>query len=235
MKPESSKTLGGLMKLSNDIVETIGQNQLQFLKFIDKNDPANYPINSLENIQFSLVLEKIFQLEKLETNILVKDKYLKHEQIPEQSICNSAIPGLVGKTVKALTDKIVVSNNRHITLGYWIHDKVKSGNIIFEDKNSVIAFKYKLYDFDLSIGEHEFTLNIKDHLGKNLINGEYALKVNAIDFNEELLNIRTYFLGTIESISFTPNGTVLIVNKVKVPFENILSISASNIDTLNIV
>jgi flagellar basal-body rod modification protein FlgD len=202
---------------------TIGQDQ--FLQLLTYQLKAQDPLNPIDNQQFASQLAQFSQLEQL-TNIssLLTEEVQSNTNLAK-TISNSALPGLLGKYAKALSNTANYDGANEVQLGYNMPVKTSSGDITIKDASGKVVRTIKLSGTDLESGDHSIKWDGKDDKGNTLPSGNYTFQVNAKDGSGTSYTPDCYAYGKIEAVRFKADGTFLVINGLEIPLQNVTDIS----------
>jgi flagellar basal-body rod modification protein FlgD len=208
---------------SND---SIGKND--FLKLLTYQLREQNPLQPYNNQEFASQLAQFSQLEQLtDIKSLLQDQVTTNTALAE-TISNSALPGMLGKTAKAYTNKIAYDGENSLSIGFNLSYPAKSGELLIKDSSGKIVNSIKLSENQLSSGDHKLTWDGKDSSGKLLPSGDYSFYANVYDSNGKQFKADTFAYGTIEAVRFKSSGTMLVINGSEIPLQDIQDISSGN-------
>ncbi len=223
----SSNSISDQTKKSNIV------NQDEFLKLLTYQLKSQNPLNPLDNQEFAAQLAQFSQLEQLTSIKSLMEQQVQSNLLLSQSISNSALPGLLGKNVKAISDKLYFDGEKPVGLGYNLPYDAQSGEVIIKDSAGNEINRFELYEYDLKKGQHDLTWNGQDKEGNNLPSGEYTFEVSLKDTNGLDFKAETYSYGKIQTVRFKNEGTMIVVNNIEIPLENIVDISNEDISFID--
>lgn len=207
--------------------------QDEFLKLLTYQLRSQNPLNPMDNQEFAAQLAQFSQLEQLTSIRSLMDEQVQSNYLLSQTISNSALPGLLGKTAKASSDKLYFDGEKPASLGYNLPSNASSGEIVIKDSLGKEVNSFELYEMDLTRGDHDLTWNGQDEDGSALESGEYYFEVKALDATGKRMSADTYTYGNIQSVRFKSEGTMLLLNGIEVALENVLDISTSELSFVN--
>lgn len=199
--------------------------KLDFLNLLTLQLKSQNPLKPYDNQEFASQLAQFSQLEQL-TGIrsLLEEQKTAYQSLT-QTIGNSALPGLLGKSSKASWDSLAFDGDNALTLGYNLPAVCSSGEVNIYNSSGQIVKTIDLSGTDLNNGEHQLEWDGTDDSGNTLSSGDYYFKVNACTSNGSSFTADTYIYGKIEAVRFTNDGTKLVMNGVEIPLQYVQDIS----------
>ncbi len=70
-------------------------------------------------------------------------------------------------------------------------------------------------DLPVSEGDHKLSWDFTDNNGEKVSNGNYRFEVEAKTLNDEDMVTKAFRTGLIDSLRFTENGTMLVINNIE--------------------
>jgi flagellar hook assembly protein FlgD len=174
--------------------------------------------------EFAAQLVKFSQLEALSSISQTLEEPRQSNLLLSEAISNSALPGILGKTAEAATNKFYFDGENPLSFNYIVKDVAVSAYIIINDLNGKLIRKIELEDFNYSTGRHQYTWNAEDDNLMKLKCGEYHFEIYAIDSLGNKINIETYTIGNIQAIKFKTDGTKFVINNIEVGIDSIIII-----------
>lgn len=197
----------------------------EFLKLLTYQLKMQNPLNPMDNQEFSSQLAQFSQLEQLtEMNDLLEQQ-IDSNLLLTQTISNTALPGLIGKSAKASSNSIRLEGDDPVSLYYKSQYPAVSGEIVISDEYGNIKSRIELSGEELSSGDHEFTWDGTDLAGADLADGKYTFEVNLVDSNGATFSADTFVKGKIEAVRFKSEGTVLVINGLETALQDVYDIS----------
>jgi flagellar basal-body rod modification protein FlgD len=208
---------------SNDSVD-----KDQFLKLLTYQLKAQNPLKPYDNQEFATTLAQFSQLEQLTDIRSLLEEQNQNSLNLSQVMTNSALPGLLGKSAKAYTDKVAFDGENNAVLGYNVPFSATQGRITVRDQSGNIVRTIELEPFDITSGDHKYYWNGTDQSGAELASGNYTFDVELTDSNGASISADTFSSGKIEAVRFKGEGTMLVINGVEVSLNNVSDISTDN-------
>jgi len=206
--------------------DSIGKND--FLKLLTYQLRSQNPLQPYDNQEFASQLAQFSQLEQLmDIKSLLQDQVTTNTALAE-TISNSALPGLLGKTARANTNKVSFDGENSLSLGFNLAYQASKGELVIKDSSGKTVKTIELSQTQLSSGDHKISWEGRDSSGNLLPSGEYSFQCNVYDGNGKQFGADTFTYGTIEAVRFKSSGTMLVINGSEIPLQDIQDISAGN-------
>ncbi len=197
----------------------------EFLRLLTYQLKSQNPLSPYDNQEFASQLAQFSQLEQLTDMKSLLEEQIQSNLLLTQTISNTALPGLLGKTAKSLTGSFSYNGDNQMNIGYSLPFAGKSGNITITDSAGAVVRNIELNGSELSSGYHAYEWDGLDNNGNSVAAGTYNIECNITDSNGSTVNADTYMTGKIESVKFKSEGTVLVVDGQEVALSDIEDIS----------
>ncbi|HPN36892.1 MAG TPA: flagellar hook capping FlgD N-terminal domain-containing protein [Melioribacteraceae bacterium] len=210
---------------TNSATSTKGKSELgkdDFLKLMITQLKNQDPTEPLDSSAYASQLAQFSSLEQL-TNINTSlNSSLDANYLLTQSINNTMSASWIGKDAKL--DGNVLSNNgqEKISLGYNL--PAEASNVTIKIYNNSGALVKTLENCEKTAGDHKLSWDFYDNNGVKLSKGDYTFKVEAKTTDGKSMTVESYRIGTIDSIKYTSNGTVLMIGNVGYSLSDIAEI-----------
>lgn len=198
----------------------------EFLKLLTYQLKAQNPLQPYDNQEFASQLAQFSQLEQLSDIRSLLEEQSQTNSVLTQTMANSALPGMLGKTAKALTNSAQFDGENPVSIGYNLPYTAGSGQLsIFDQSGNLV----RVLDFDnfteLSKGDHKLTWDGKSASGDTMPAGTYIFAAQFADKNGDAIEASTFSYGKIEAVRFKSDGTRLVIGGSETPLENVFDIS----------
>lgn len=229
--PNASPLTGG---------QALGQDE--FLKMLVTQLSNQDPLNPLEGHEFAAQLAQFTSVEQLmslnETlagqgemfNLLAETM---GESLVAQvdllgtltdSLHRSAAAGLVGQTVEVATTAQPWTGEGAVALSFELGAPVDEVAVVVRDAEGAVVGTFPTGAFEA--GRHTLEWDGTDADGNRLPPGNYTLSLEAIDASGQSITPTIQQQGVVDRVSFGPQGVLVWIDGVAVPFSDITSIGA---------
>ena len=200
----------------------------EFLKLLTYQLKAQNPLSPTSNQDFTAQLAQFSQLDILTDMRTLMEKQSTENQTLSQTISNTALPGLIGKSAKVSSSKFAFDGESNAKLGYNLGAAAKAGEIVIKDSAGVTVRTIKLSGTDLSSGNHEFSWDGKDADGNKLPAGKFTFAANITKSDGTAGKADCFTFGTIQSVRFTSDGTKLVIGGEEMQLSDVTDISTNS-------
>ncbi len=202
-------------------------NKDEFLKLLTYQLKSQNPLNPMENQEFAAQLAQFSQLEQLTGIRSLMEDQTQIYQILTQTIANSALPGLLGKTAKAISSQIYYDGENEANISYNLPYAAESATLTISDENGNVVRTMQLSGSELTSGDHSLAWNGENNDGEALSPGKYGITVEATDESGASFTADTFAEGKIQRLRFKDEGTFLVVGGLEIPLENVVDIATA--------
>lgn len=201
--------------------------QDEFLTLLTYQLKNQNPLEPYDTQEFSSTLAQFSQLEQLTDMKSLMEEQLEVNSLLGQTMTNSALPGLLGKSAKAMSNVLKYDGENSPNLGFDLPYNVSNGKIKIFDSNNVLINIIELDQQYLSSGEHTYAWDGKDFDGDAVGVGNYYFEAEMRDASGATFSADTFSEGNIEAVRFKNEGTFLVINGVEVSLNKVSGISNS--------
>lgn len=197
----------------------------EFLMLLTKQLKAQNPLNPYNNQEFATQLAQFSQLEQLSDIRSLIEEQVQTNLMLTQTISDSALPGLLGKTAKAISNRSHYDGENDMPIGYTLSYQASAAELKIFDSSGNLVKTQELTGFDLSSGDHRLSWDGTNQKGDAMPEGEYMFEVHTINSDGSRERADTFTYGKIESVRFKNEGTMLVIGGQETPLGNIVDIS----------
>jgi len=225
---EIAGTSGNKNMAQSANLEKAGLGRDEFLKLLTYQLRAQNPMKPYDNQEFAAQLAQFSQLEQLiDIRSLLEEQMLTNA-ILTQTMANSALPGMLGKTAKAYTNQINHGVNSTHQLGFETPYSVAGGKITISDSNGRIVQIIELSGSSLNKGSHSIYWDGNNMNGEKVADGNYSFAIELYEGNGSTFSADTFTRGKIDAVRFKSDGTKLVINGMELPLNAISDITTDN-------
>jgi flagellar basal-body rod modification protein FlgD len=200
----------------------------QFLKLLTYQLRAQNPMKPYDNQEFATQLAQFSQLEQLTDIRTLLEKQVDTNLILSQTMSNSALPGMLGKTAKAYTNKLSFDGENDVKLGYDLPYNAATGKMTIFDNAGNVVDVVQLEGDKLSKGEHYFEWDGKGLNGDVMPSGDYSFEVEITESGGTGSSADTFIVGKIDAVRFKSEGTFLVISGRELSLDTVTDISTGN-------
>lgn len=198
---------------------SLAQNFNMFLTLLTAQMKNQDPTAPMDSTQF---MSQLVQMTGVEQQLAGND--LLKQLVANTGANVSNAVELIGKTVRATTADANLSNGQ-AKWGYSLTTNAADLRIEVLDSNGESVRTIAGSADDAKAGEHSFTWDGKDALGKTLPDGTYTLKITATDGGGLKVDSTTYVEGLVTAIQLQDGQSVITINGGKVPIGLVTAVS----------
>ncbi len=203
--------------------KTVGRDE--FLKLLTYQLRSQNPLKPYNNQEFATQLAQFSQLEQLTDIRTLLEEQVSTNLLLTQTISNTALPGMLGKVAKAYTSEVNFDGDSPVDLGFQLSYPASSGRISIYDGTGNLVRTIDLSSTNLNRGDHTIVWDGNNFAGDATGEGKYTFKAEFTDSKGASFAGDTFINGEIESVRFKTEGTVLVINGLEIPLQNIADIS----------
>jgi flagellar basal-body rod modification protein FlgD len=177
------------------------------------------PLSPMDSTQFT---QQLVQMSGVEQQLLTND-LLKQVATNTGTGISTAV-GLIGKSVKAVSDNAQLANGQANWL-YNLPADADSLTVEIVDSKGTMYHAENLSGAQLKAGDHAFSWNGKDMMGSKAPDGVYTLRLTAKDPSGTAIATTTYVQGVVGSVEQSNGSTLIAVGPTKVDWSKVKSIT----------
>lgn len=193
-----------------------------FLKLMIAQLQNQDPLEPMDGSDYSAQLAQFSSLEQLQNINDSLNMSLDANYLLTQSINNTMTAGLIGKEVKIAGDTVKFEGQDETIIGYDLIAPASELEINIYDSNNA---KIKTFDdLDLEAGQYKLNWDFTDNNGNKVNVGDYRVEVKAKNLGLTEMKVAQYFVGIIDGVRFSPNGTSLVVNDLEYAISDVFEV-----------
>lgn len=203
--------------LSSTSTKSAIEQKDQFLKLLTFQLKSQNPLKPYDNQEFAAQLAQFSQLEQLSDIRSLMEEQSQSNLLLSRTMSNAALPGMLGKTAKAVTNHVQLDENKSVDMGYTLQYPAKDGIITILDQFGNTVNMLELSGNKLNNGEHQINWDGTDFNGDELPEGSYTFFADFEESDGSTYSAETFTSGKIEAVRFKADGTVLVVGGMEIP------------------
>jgi len=192
-------------------------NNIDFMNLLIAQIKHQDPMSPMDNQQFISQLTQFASLEEMQG----MNSRLDDNMILTQSLNNTMMLGLVGRTVSVSGDQVTVRD------GEVSGNRLQAASAgvarieVHDISNNVVA----TYTVPVTYGMNDITWNGKTTEGDDAADGQYSLNIELEDSQGAPLKFMPFMSGTVESIRYENNYAIVRVGDEEYYVSEIESVS----------
>lgn len=193
-----------------------------FLKLMIAQLQNQDPLEPLDGTDYSAQLAQFSSLEQMQNINDTLNMNLDANYLLTQSITNTMTAGLIGKEVKIAGDTVTFEGQDETTIGYDLVAPAHEMEIKIYDKygNDIKTFN----DLDLEAGQYKLNWDFTDDKGNKVPVGDYRVEIKAKGQSITDMDVAQYFVGVIDGVRYSPNGTSIVVNGLEYKVSDVFEV-----------
>jgi len=191
----------------------------EFLRLLTTQLRYQDPLNPLEDKEF---IAQLAQFSSLEQMFNLNDSF-QNNLLLSQSVNNTLAASLIGREAKVQSDSGHLEEGGLLKFEYELGD---SANVRIEILNGEGETVFDTAKGIETKGEHTFTWDGKLSDGSDAPEGDYTLKVTALDADGNTVDTNLYLIALVEGVSFAGGSAYLIVSGSEMPLASVASVMA---------
>lgn len=200
----------------------------EFLKLLTYQLKAQNPLQPYNNQEFAAQLAQFSQLEQLTEIKSLLEEQVNTNLLLTNTISNTALPGLIGKSAKAYSEKFHSDGEKDSSLGYTLLSQAQSAELTIKDSNGKVVRTMQIDKGELSKGDHNVVWDGKNNEGEKLEAGDYTFAIEYKDLKGNEFTATTFMSGIIQAVRFKSEGTVMVISGTEIALQDVYDISTEN-------
>lgn len=197
----------------------------EFLRLLTYQLKSQNPLNPYDSQEFATQLAQFSQLEQLTDIRSLLEEQMQTNLLLTETISNTALPGLLGKTARAASNSAYFNGENAVKVGINLPYPAMSGELIIRDESGNEINRITISGDSLNSGDHYVEWDGTDADGNTVSPGTYYVEAEMRDSNDTTFNADTFTSGKIEGVKFKAEGTMLVINGMEVPLQNVSEIT----------
>ena len=205
------KTTGASNKLAKDLDS--------FLLLLTSQLKNQDPLSPMDSTEFT---NQLTQFAQVEQQINLNSSLNSLIGLTQQSIVSNSV-NYIGKTIEGESDQVPLREGA-LKAAYGLLSDAKSVSVVVRDDTGTIVFSKT---GETTKGVHEFTWDGKDQYDIQFPDGTYTISVTSLSADDKPVENYVTAFGKVTGVTSINGSTVLLLDKVGIPVNKILSVSDS--------
>ncbi|MEQ8734987.1 MAG: flagellar hook assembly protein FlgD [Rhodospirillaceae bacterium] len=189
-----------------------------FLTLLTSQLKNQDPLSPMDSTEFT---NQLVQFAQVEQQINLNESMSEVVDLTQQSIVTSAV-NYMGETIEAASDQVPLQNGI-ARMAYGLGADSTATTVVIRDGTGEIVHTEA---GQTTAGVHELTWDgTHKDTGQQLPDGTYSVEATALGKGEEQVPTWTTTFGRVTGLTNVNGTTVLLMDKVAVPIQQILSVS----------
>lgn len=189
-----------------------------FLTLLTSQLKNQDPLSPMDSTEFT---NQLVQFAQVEQQINLNEGMTDVVDLTQQSIVTSAV-NYIGETIEAASDQVPLQNGV-ARLAYGLGAESTATTIVIRDPSGEIVHTEAGV---LNAGVHELTWDgVHKDTGQQLPDDTYTVEVSALGAGEDAVPTWSTTFGRVTGLTNVNGTTIMLMDKVAVPIQQILSVS----------
>ena len=207
---------------SNSAIGNADMGKYDFLQLLVTQLKNQDPLSPMQSQEFAAQLAQFSSLERLMSIDDNLKQGIDSDMLLAQTINNTLATTFIGKEVLSQGDNIALLSGQTAPLSFELGDNAQKVTVKIYDENDNLVRTIEISELDR--GRHTIEWDGNDENGNALAGGNYRFEVEALDGDENPVNVQTYSRGIVSAVKYENGQPVLIVNGKEVYFGDIVQI-----------
>ena len=201
-----------------------------FLKLMIAQLQNQDPLEPMDGADYSAQLAQFSSLEQMQNINDTLNMSLDANYLLSQSINSTMTANLIGKEVKIAGDTIKNEGQEGTIIGYDLMADAQEVTVEIKDKNGAVVKTFE--DVKTNMGQHKLSWDFTDNNGNKVSGEEYTVEIKGKTLGIKDMEIAQYFVGTIDGVRYSANGTTIVVNDLEYEVSEVFEVAETE-DDLN--
>ena len=207
---DATKAGGSRNKLAKDLNS--------FLTLLTSQLKNQDPLSPMDSTEFT---NQLVQFAQVEQQINSNENLTNLIGLSQQNIVTNSV-NYIGKTVEANSSAVPLQDGK-AKMAYGLLSDASSVSVVIRDTSGHIVYSQI---GDKTKGVHPLDWDGKDSNGQQMPDGTYTLQVTALSKDDTPVESYTTIFGKVTGVTTKDGKTLVVIDKLGVPIDKILSITA---------
>ena len=189
-----------------------------FLTLLIEQMKNQDPLNPMDSQEYAASLAQFSELEELQNLGTLTEQGLDADIILAQSINNTLSATLVGQTVRAVGESVIVEDGEASDISFDLAASASVEINILDESDEVVR---TIETRTFNAGDQTIEWDGKDDDGRELADGTYTLEMSATNSSDEAVSVTPFLIGVVEAVRYESTGAVLVVNGMRIGFGDV--------------
>ena len=187
-----------------------------FLKLLTTQLQHQDPLSPMDSNQF---ISQLVEFASVEQQIASNTNLEKLISLQSSGIAGASL-GYLGKTIEATGDTNTLANGK-AEFAYTLPSNAIAATATVTNAQGQAVY---LSAVPASTGRHAFTWDGKDFNGNTLPDGEYRVRIDAVDAKEAAVPASISVIGKVTSVEQTSAGPILLLGATQIPLAKVTAV-----------
>ncbi len=194
-----------------------------FLQLLTSQLKNQDPLSPMDSSEFTNQLVEFAQVEQ---QIGMNDNLTSLIGLTNQSIVSNAV-NYIGKTIEGESNQAPLQNGK-LKAAYGLNAEAHQVTVVVRNEAGDIIYSRPIESAaGRTQGVHSFEWDGKDSNGNQLPDGPFTISVTAVGADETPIENYITAFGRVTGVTTINGATVLLVGKVGIPVNSVLSVTGS--------
>ncbi|MCJ7507746.1 MAG: hypothetical protein MUO85_03310 [candidate division Zixibacteria bacterium] len=194
----------------------------EFLQLLITQLQNQDPTSPMTNQDFIAQLAQFSSLEQLQNMNDQLETSTQWDYLLSQTINNTMAASVIGKSIKATTDEVYLSESDSPKINFEIENSAAKVEIEISDKDGNLI--RTIEKTDVAEGEGEVEWDGKNDMGNRVASGTYTVSIKAYDSDGNSVAANTLLKGKVSGVKYIEGSAYLMVEGLDVPLSDVVQI-----------
>lgn len=182
------------------------------------------PLEPMEDMEFISQMAQFTELEQIIEMNDTMTNAMNVDYVTSQSIANSMVTSLLGKTVTADSDMVYLAEDQEATIHYDLGGAASEVKIsIYTDDGELVDV---IYDENGNLGMNEIKWDGRASTGSRMPEGSYRIEIDALSADGTAITATPFLVGEATRVQYIDGAAYIIVDGQTVMLGDVIEIEA---------